>query len=74
MCKDCRRQCVRDPVQRRISDATKQTIDTLLLEWISLAGIARVAGVSARWLQSYVNAKYEGVPRTVQVTAQKKGA
>lgn len=74
MCKDCRRQFVSDPSQRRISEATKHTIDKLLLERISLAGIARVTGVSSRWLQSYVNAKYDAVPRAVQVTAQKKGA
>src|SRR5688500_6285350 len=74
MCKDCRRQCVSNPTQHRISDTTKQTIDKLLLERISLAGITRVTGVSSRWLQSYVNAKYEAVPRSVDVTAQKKGA
>jgi insertion element IS1 protein InsB len=74
MCKDCRRQFVADPAQRRISDDTKQTIDKLLLERISLAGIVRVTGVSARWLQSYVNAKYAAVPRSVTVTEQKRGA
>ena len=74
MCKDCRRQFVTDPVQLRISDDTKQTIDKLLLERVSLAGIVRVTGVSARWLQYYVNAKYAAVPRAVTVTAQKKGA
>lgn len=74
MCKDCKRQFVADPVQRRITDDTKQMIDKLLLERISLAGIARVTGVSARWLQSYVNANYEAVPRAVTCTAQKKVA
>ena len=74
MCKDCRRQFVTDPVQLRISDDTKQTIDKLLLERVSLAGIVRVTGVSARWLQYYVNAKYSAVPRSVTVTEQKRGA
>jgi insertion element IS1 protein InsB len=50
MCKDCRRQFVAHPTYRRISDDTKQTIDKLLLERVSLAGIVRVTGVSARWL------------------------
>jgi hypothetical protein len=31
----------------------------LLLEKISLAGIARVCDVSETWLQDYVNRKYE---------------
>jgi hypothetical protein len=33
----------------------------MLLEKISMAGIARVVGVSERWLQIYVNKKYESV-------------
>jgi insertion element IS1 protein InsB len=74
MCKDCRRQFVADPVQRRISDDTKQTTDKLLLERVSLAGIVRVTSVSARWLQYYVTAKYASVPRCVTVTEHKKGA
>jgi transposase-like protein len=73
-CKVCGRQFVANPAQRRITDETKQLIDKLLLERISLAGIVRVTGVSARWLQSYVNAKYAAVPRSVTVTEQKKGA
>lgn len=73
-CKACGRQFVAEPTQRRIPDETKHTIDTLLLERISLAGIVRVTGVSLRWLQYYVNAKYAAVPRSVTVTEQKKGA
>ena len=72
-CKDCQRQFVATPAQRRITDDIKQTIDKLLLERISLAGIVRVTGVSLRWLQYYVNAKYAAVPRSVTVTEQKKG-
>ena len=73
-CKACGRQFVANPTQYRIKEETKQLIDKLLLERISLAGIVRVTGVSARWLQSYVNAKYASVPRSVTVTEQKKGA
>ena len=73
-CKACGRQFVANPSQHRIKEETKQLIDKLLLERISLAGIVRVTGVSARWLQSYVNAKYASVPRSVTVTEQKKGA
>jgi insertion element IS1 protein InsB len=73
-CKACGRQFVAEPTQRRISDQTKQLIDKLLLERVSLAGIVRVTGVSLRWLQYYVNATYTAVPRSVTVSEQKKGA
>jgi insertion element IS1 protein InsB len=72
-CKECGRQFVATPTHRRITDETKQTIDKLLLERISLAGIVRVTGVSLRWLQYYVNAKYAAVPRSATLTGQKKG-
>ena len=71
-CKDCGRQFVEDPEQKRISDATKALIDDLLLERISMAGIARVAKVSEPWLQQYVNEKYAQVPRQAQVSPKKK--
>ena len=74
MCKDCNRQFVAEPKWRRISDETKALIDKLLLEKISLAGIARVTGVSEPRLQAYVNAKYANLPRTVQVRPKKRGA
>jgi transposase-like protein len=74
MCKDCRRQFVHDPQHRVISAETKALIDRLLLERISLAGMARVTGVSPRWLQNYVNDTYENVPRMIQSTPKKKDA
>jgi IS1 family transposase len=73
-CKACGRQFVAAPNQRRISDATKQTIDKLRLERVSLAGIVRVIGVSARWFQYYVNATYTAVIRSFAVNEPKKGA
>jgi hypothetical protein len=54
--------------------ATRELIDRLLLERISLAGIARAVQVSEQWLQTYVNEKYAKVPRSVQVTPKKKGS
>ena len=65
-CKDCGRQFVENP-ENVIPQETRDLIDKLLLERISLAGIVRVTGVSARWLQNYVNRKYEAVPRQVEV-------
>ncbi|CAK0760963.1 hypothetical protein CCP3SC5AM1_2950003 [Gammaproteobacteria bacterium] len=51
-----------NPKKYPISDEKKKLIDRLLLERISLAGIARVAGVSESWLQKYVNEKYDQTP------------
>jgi uncharacterized protein YccT (UPF0319 family) len=73
MCNDCRRQCVANPAQSRITTATKHLVDNLLLERMSLAGIVRATGVSARWLQYNVNTKDAAVPRSVTITEQKKG-
>ena len=54
-----------NPSNKTVSDETKQLIDKLLLEGISLGGIARVTGVSWSWLQNYVNNKFSQVPRQV---------
>jgi transposase-like protein len=73
MCKDCGRQFVPDTTKKVITPQTWELIDKLLLEKIPLAGIARVTGISADYLQEYVNRKYETVPRVAQVRAPKKG-
>ena len=64
---------MKDPQNKIIDDATKQLIDKLLLEKLSLAGIARVTDVSEPWLQNYVNNKYANVPRKLRVSPKKKG-
>jgi hypothetical protein len=64
---------VEQPTKKVIDSATRELIDRLLLERISLAGIARATQVSKQWLQSYVNEKYAQVPRVVQVVTKKKG-
>lgn len=53
--------------ENTIPQDDKDLIDKLLLERLPLAGIARVVGVSERWLQGYVNQKYQDVPRQVDV-------
>jgi transposase-like protein len=73
-CRACGRQFVRNPQNKVIDPATKALIDKLLLEKIPLAGIARVVGVSEPWLQSYVNEKYQNVPRQVTVRVKRRGA
>ena len=72
-CKDCKRQFVENPKWRRISDETKELIDKLLLEKIPLSGIARVVGVSEKWLQDYVNKKYSEIKLEIDVPNKKKG-
>jgi hypothetical protein len=61
------------PRHQPISLATKELIDRLLLEKISLAGIVRATGVSERWLQYYVNKKLGSVKRELEVKSKKKG-
>ena len=73
-CKECRRQFVENPGNKIISSETRLLIDKLLYEKIPLAGICRVTGVSGKWLQSYVNNKYESVPRQINVSNKKKSS
>ncbi len=73
-CIDCCRQFVEHPQQRLMAAETKALIDKLLLERLSQAGIVRATGVSARWLQYYVNAKYAAVPQVAEIPAQIKGS
>jgi len=42
------------PRHQPVEEETRELIDRLLLEKISLAGIVREPGVSPRWLQYYV--------------------
>ncbi|MGG6293631.1 IS1/IS1595 family N-terminal zinc-binding domain-containing protein [Leptolyngbya sp. AN02str] len=67
-CHDCGRQFIEQPNKKVLDQAIRELIDRLLLERISLAGIARAAQVSEQWLQTYVNEKYAKVPQQVQVT------
>ena len=74
-CKDCGRQFVENPENKNqaIPQETIKLIDKLLLERLALAGIVRVTGVSAKWLQTYVNKKYAEIPKQVSVTKKPKG-
>ena len=65
-CRDCGRQFVENPQWQRVLERIqpmKSLLERLLLEKIPLAGIARVLKVSERWLQSYVNHKYQRLSR-----------
>ena len=72
-CRECGRQFIEQPTKKAIDQTTRDLIDRLLLERISLAGIARAVQVSEQWLQSYVNQKYALVRREVEVTPKKRG-
>ena len=61
--KSCGRQVVDNPSRITISNETKQLINRLLLERISLRGIARVTQISWYWLQDCVNQKLAHTPR-----------
>ena len=74
LCKDCGRQFVLDREMKLISDSDKALIDRLLLEKISLAGIARVADVSQVWLQGYVSELYASQPDDLNVLIPTKEA
>ncbi len=71
-CNKCNRQFVENLQKILIDKEKRELIDRLLLERISLAGIARAAQVSERWLQTYVNNKYATVPREIKVTPKKR--
>ncbi len=68
-CRECNKQFVLNP-EKHISEEKKAIIDKLLLEKISLRGIARSVGVSGVWLQKYVKEKYQEQPEELHV--QKK--
>ena len=72
-CQDCGRQFVENASRQPIDQPTRQLIDKLLLERLALAAIAPVTGVSERWLQMYVNQKYEKTPKAVEVAKKKTG-
>ena len=71
-CRECGRQFVEDPQWRLISDETKGIVERLLLEKISLAGIARALQISELWLQQYVNQKSKTMVQEVQVRPKPK--
>ena len=74
LCQECGGQFVAQRTKKVIAQARRELIDRLLLECISLAGIARAVQVSQTWLQQYVNEKYALVQRFVEVTQKKRGS
>jgi transposase-like protein len=58
LCRGCGRCFVAEPKKRPVPEERKALVRRLLLERLSLRGIARAAGVSRSWLQRFVNALY----------------
>jgi len=69
-CISCGRQFVVNPTKTTVSEEIKQFIDRLLLERISLRGIARITQVSWSWLQEYVNQRLARIPRQIEVSGK----
>jgi IS1 family transposase/transposase-like protein len=72
-CKSCGRQFVINPTKTTVSQEIKQLVDRLLLERISLRGIARVTQISWSWLQNYVNQKLARTPRQIKASVKSPG-
>jgi len=72
-CQNCDRQFVENHTKKNINQETINLVDRLLREKIPLAGIARAAQVSKKWLQDYVNTKYAQVPQEIRVSDNPKG-
>lgn len=71
-CRDCGRQFVLDPVWKAITPEQYGLIDRMLLERVSLAGIARILQISEDTVQRYVNTKAAVVPQQVRVREKPK--
>ena len=71
-CRDGSRQFVLNPVWQAITPEQYALMEQMLLERISLAGVARVLQISEDTVQRYVNAQAEVVPQQVEVSAKPK--
>jgi insertion element IS1 protein InsB len=71
-CRDCGRQFVLDPTWKAITPEQYELIERMLLERVSLAGIARILQISEDTVQRYVNAKAAVVPQQVEVSEKPK--
>jgi transposase-like protein len=73
LCHECGLTFVEHPQKKVVDAVTRELIDRLLLERISLAGIARAKGVRAM-ATNLCERKICGVPRQVHVSAKKRGS
>ncbi len=57
-CRGCNRCFVAKPKRQPIAEERKQLVNNLLLERLSLRGVARATGISRSWLQEHVDELY----------------
>lgn len=68
LCKNCGRQFILEPILNQIPEETKDLVNKLLLERLSLEGICRVTGVSQSWLMGYIGELYSQIPNDLNLT------
>lgn len=66
-CKDCGRQFVDSFEQYLVSDDTRDLMERLLLERLSLRGICRSVGVGRQWLLGFIVTQFEALPDHLHV-------
>jgi insertion element IS1 protein InsB len=66
-CKDCGRQFVDCFEQYLVSDETRDLIERLLLERLSLRGICRAVKVNLKWLLGFIVTCFEALPDHLHV-------
>ena len=62
LCQGCGRQFTLDAAWKAVSPQTRDIVDRLLLERLSLRGIVRATGVSRSWLRRYAASKFPAAP------------
>jgi transposase-like protein len=73
LCRQCGYQFVEHPTDKRIDQPTRELLDWLLLERLSMAGIARAVQMSEQWLQDYVNDKAAQTATRAEVAPKQRG-
>ena len=71
-CNSCKRTFVHNGQNWFVVKATKNLVDKLLLERISLRGICRVVDVSVSWLLVYIKNKYANLPEDLNCRIKKE--
>jgi insertion element IS1 protein InsB len=66
-CKDCGRQFVECFEHYRVSEDTRDLIERLLVERISLRGICRAVGVTLKWLLGFLVQCFAALPDHLHV-------
>ena len=61
-CKNCGRQFTPDADWKPVSPETRDIVDRLLLQRLSLRGIVRATGVSRSWLRRHAASKFRAAP------------